>query len=289
MNARAIAISILAAVGLIAAACGADSPTPTPQPINTPTPTPSERLTAQCVATEAYAAEHIVAVIGEDLFPSAFDAINRGGCDFNGEISDIEIVLDGPGGTYTALIELPAPATNIGWPLGRDAPVPPLAEAFEPGRYERTVIAITVDRRRVAITGFEPVILVRDRESPQALLLRAQSRWDRSGITSYTYTSAWQCFCAEDLRAPVTVDVLNGVLHSIAFADSRAVDVPNPERFGTVDDLFATIQDAFDRDAARVVVDYEAQLGYPTDAFLDYEKLTIDEEQGFSIKELNVR
>ena len=94
MNTRAIAISILALVGLVAAACGADTPTPTPRPANTPTPTPSEPLAARCFATEAFAAEDLVAVIGEDLFPTSFDAINSGGCDFTGEVSNVEIMLE---------------------------------------------------------------------------------------------------------------------------------------------------------------------------------------------------
>ncbi len=289
MNGRAIAISILTAVGLVATACGADAPTPTLQPINTPTPTPSERLTAQCFATEAYAAEHIVAVIGEDPFPNAFDAINSGRCDFNDEISDLEIMLDGPIGTYTALIELPAPATNIGWPLGREVLVPPLAEEFAPGRYERTVTAITVDRRRVEIAGFEPVILVHDRESPQALLLRAQSRWERSGITTYTYTTAQQCFCPQEYVAPVFVDVHDGIVRGVAFAEGRAGDVPDPQRFGTVDDLFAKLQDAIDRGAVSIAVEYERQLGYPTTAFIDYDALIADEEQGFAVSDLTAR
>jgi hypothetical protein len=138
MNIKAVAISILAVVGLAAAACGADTPTPTPAgPAATPSPTPSGSLAARCISTEAYALEHLVAVIGEDRFPTAFDAINVGGCDFTSEVSGLEIVLDGPGGTHTAFIELAALVRNVAMPLGDDAIVPTLDPSFAPGRYER--------------------------------------------------------------------------------------------------------------------------------------------------------
>jgi hypothetical protein len=151
------------------------------------------------------------------------------------------------------------------------------------------VTAIATDGRRIEIAGFEPVILVREADSVQALLLRAESRWERSGITAYTYTAAWQCFCPQDWVAPVLFDVRDGVVQGVAFADGRAADVPDPERFGTVENLFATIQDAIDGDAASITVEYEPQLGYPTTAIIDHAAFTIDEEQGFTVSELASR
>ncbi len=118
---------------------------------------------------------------------------------------------------------------------------------------------------------------------------KKQSRWERSEITAYTYTTAQQRFCPQDYVAPVAVDVRDGVVQSVAFADGRAGDVPEPQRFGTVDDLFAELQDAIDRGAVSITVDYERQLGYPTTAFIDYVALIADEEQGFAVSELTAR
>ena len=78
-------------------------------------------------------------------------------------------------------------------------------------------------------------------------------------------------------------------LKGVAFADGRAGDVPDPQRFGTVDDLFAMLQDAIDGGAVSITVEYERQLGYPTTAFIDYDALIADEEQGFAVSELTAR
>ena len=126
-------------------------------------------------------------------------------------------------------------------------------------------------------------------DSPQAQLLRAKSRWEQSGITAYTYTTAQQCFCPQDYVAPVAVDVLDGVVQGVVFEDGQAGEVPDPQRFGTVDDLFAKLQDAIDRGAVSITVEYEQQLGYPTTAFIDYDALIADEEQGFAVSELTAR
>ena len=66
---------ILAAfAAVLLTACGGSGAAPTPTVSPTPTPTPDLTLDAQCFATEAYALEHLVAVIGVDRFPTALDA-----------------------------------------------------------------------------------------------------------------------------------------------------------------------------------------------------------------------
>ena len=92
------------------------TPTLTPTPAPTPTPTPSEPE-ALCITTEAYATDYIMAVIGQDPVPTAFDAINGGGCDFNVAIHAVRIELTGSGHSRTVDIRLPALARNLGVPF----------------------------------------------------------------------------------------------------------------------------------------------------------------------------
>ncbi len=42
--------------------------------------------------------------------------------------------------------------------------------------------------------------------------------------------------------------------------------------------LFDLIQDAIDRDAASIIVEYQTSLGYPFDISIDYDAAVADEE-----------
>ena len=70
---------------------------------------------------------------------------------------------------------------------------------------------VTIASAVAAACGTATPTATLDGESPQAQLILAKSRWERSGITSYTYTTAQQCFCPQDYVAPVVVDVRDGV------------------------------------------------------------------------------
>ena len=291
-----IAILIAIIVALVAAGCGADNElTPTVAPAATPTPTvapdltPTSRLPLEplCYATAAYAPELLVANIGEDAVPTALDAVNSGGCQFNVPIAQITITLTGATESQTVVIPLSVPANEISFPLPASIAVPLLDATLEPGRYERTVTVSATssdDGDAVQLPGFEDVILVSDPDSPIAQLLRAESRWERSGIRSYTYQAAWQCFCIQDYVARVKVRLEDGRVMSTTFVeDGFTGDVPDPERFGTVENLFAIVGDAVAQDAARINASYHAELGYLTEVFVDYDERMADEEQGVTI------
>ena len=51
----------------------------------------------------------------------------------------------------------------------------------------------------------------------------------------------------------------------------------------TVDGMFTFIADGFQRNAARVRVNYEPVLGYPAKVWIDYDLNTVDEESGFRL------
>ena len=54
----------------------------------------------------------------------------------------------------------------------------------------------------------------------------------------------------------------------------------------TVNQLFAFIEDAIERSAHSIEVDYHAQYGYPTHIRIDYIENTIDEEMAFEASAL---
>lgn len=288
-------IAITAA--LLIAGCGvdpaADQPAPTPRATPTPMPTATAvaELDVACTATEAYAVEHIVAIIGQDLVPTAYDAINFGSCQFSEPIVLMQITLRNGSGGQVAEVVLPLGTTELRVPFADVTGLPVIDGGLAPGRYERTVTAYTTDGRPSgAIAGFEPVILVDDADGMQADLLRAQSRWERNGIQHYTYQGAIQCFCPQEYVAPVNITVVGGGVDAVAFSgDGFTGDVPEPDRFSTIDGLFAILQDAIDEQAVSIRADFHPQLGYPIEAFIDYVANIADEEVGFTASDVEPR
>ena len=287
MNRRSTLLPIIALFTLLIAACGVEpSPGATPDPTTTSTSAPAVEITANCLSTAAYSLEHIVAVIGVDPVPTAFDAINGGSCQLSEPISELRITLTGANGSQVAVYAMPG-ASEFGTPLP-DQGGPTLLATLAPGRYERTVVAVAADGREAEVQGFEPVILVYDTSTTQAQLLRAESRWERSSIRAYTFTIAWSCFCLPEYVAEVDVEVQDGQVLNLSFVDPKFAgqEVPNPERFRTIDGLLAVVQGAIDSDAASIRADFHEQLGYPVEVFIDYEAMMADEEQGFSVSNL---
>jgi len=296
----------LSVSGLVLAACGVDpgagntptpgstgtptphgTPTPTPAPGVTPTPTNGGPLDAQCISTLAYATEPIRVVIGEGKVPTAYDGINVGGCDFTKPITKLTIVLEGPGGRQTVEVPFATPVTNVGFPLPAEIDVPVVDAGLTPGEYTRTVTAHTADGDSKELEGFQPIKLVRVDTDAQADLDPAKAWWAEHGPASYTYIGQWQCFCMTDWTAQVLVEVRNGEVVSVRFADTgNKAEVPDPERFGTMERMFEYVQDAIDRGAARIDADYDDVLGFPREVFIDYDEMMADEEQGFFISDV---
>ena len=125
--------------------------------------------------------------------------------------------------------------------------------------------------------------------SPQAALLQAQERWERSGVAGYTYTGAWVCFCPEVYRADTQVTVSDGSVTAVDSADPGIDAIPMPERFIPIDGLFALIQDAITNDAARIEVAYDETYGYPVSLFIDHDERMADEETSFAISSFTPR
>jgi hypothetical protein len=51
--------------------------------------------------------------------------------------------------------------------------------------------------------------------------------------------------------------------------------------YPTIEDLFETLENWLSQDPHEVSADYHAELGYPTDVFIDFIENAIDEELGF--------
>lgn len=109
--------------------------------------------------------------------------------------------------------------------------------------------------------------------------------WVAKGPASYEYVQTQLCFCHPDYTKPYRIRVQAGKVVDARDAETGA---PAPEQYvaRTVPELFAVIQDALDRDADRLDVAYDPELGYPTSIVIDYERQAADEELTLEAKGL---
>jgi len=103
--------------------------------------------------------------------------------------------------------------------------------------------------------------------------------WASQDLTDYTFDVSRVCYCqfVGDVRVTVKDGVITGVTE---LASEVARD---PETFRTIDGLFDLVQDAYDRDAHEVQVEFDPGRGYPTRIWIDYVQMMADEEVGFTL------
>lgn len=111
----------------------------------------------------------------------------------------------------------------------------------------------------------------------------ARERWADAALEAYEMTLQRICFCpTPDYTGPFEVTVRDGKLASVVLNGAEVDD----ERGITVEGLFALIEEAYDRDAASVVVEYDERMGHPTSLSIDYDVRMADEEIGYRVSDL---
>jgi hypothetical protein len=140
----------------------------------------------------------------------------------------------------------------------------------------------------------DKVVILKDGElmksfSGEALekdLNKNRDLWDSMGPEGYKLEFSWQCFCIRDYTEPVIIEVGadGSILSVVRKSDGQVLPTSDHERYVTVEGLFDLLQDAIDRAAYRIDVEYHPEMGYPTHAFIDYEQNMADEERGFEAK-----
>jgi len=120
--------------------------------------------------------------------------------------------------------------------------------------------------------------------------------WKSQNLSNYDFTLERQCFCPEDWRGPVDIQVRNGKAVSMTYPSTGVT--ATEEKFGnvnTIDKLFDVLRDAyagsgtFEQKADTVNVTYHAQMGYPLTIYIDVSATIADEEQGYTVEDLRAR
>jgi hypothetical protein len=115
--------------------------------------------------------------------------------------------------------------------------------------------------------------------TPENDLADYRTLWEAQRLTDYTFDVVKNCYCLG--RADVRVTVQGGVITGVTELASEVAR--DPETFRTIDGLFDLVQDAYDRDAHEVQVDFDPDRGYPTRIWIDYVEMMMDEEMGFTL------
>lgn len=115
---------------------------------------------------------------------------------------------------------------------------------------------------------------------------RAIAQWRARGLDSYVYRYGY--FCGECPGYPndVRITVVDGRVTSVLDSEGAPVTEVPVGTYPTVDRLFEDIRGALDRGAYRFDASYDGALGYPTELSVDYQKNAIDDEWGFSARDL---
>jgi hypothetical protein len=131
--------------------------------------------------------------------------------------------------------------------------------------------------------------------APQELT-NNEKLWKDQGLKNYDFTLQRDCFCPEEWRGPVNIQVRNGAAISVTYVSSGVVVTEGKfDKADTVDKLFTILKNAYDgkgdfeQKAETINVTYHAQMGYPTTFYIDVSQTIADEEQGYTVTNLIAR
>jgi hypothetical protein len=91
----------------------------------------------------------------------------------------------------------------------------------------------------------------------------ARARWEAAAVTDYTISYQPVCFCPQTLLSGI---VVNGVRDRRGWLD--------------VEMMFDQLETALRDGVASFSAEYDPTLGYPTDYYIDFDRMTADEEFG---------
>lgn len=107
-------------------------------------------------------------------------------------------------------------------------------------------------------------------------------RSERPELYQFTYQRV--CFCPG--TEPVVISVDGDSVINVSVKDGDGPPAGAPSDYPTIEALFEQLREWRDRDPYREQMEFHDGLGYPTDAFFDFEERVADEEMGFRVRDL---
>jgi hypothetical protein len=119
-------------------------------------------------------------------------------------------------------------------------------------------------------------------QSNRAALAAARTAWRSAGLADYEYSYQKYCECHRDSPPETIVTVRAGAVVGVRHKmEGSTADVPAPrnlEYYWTIDGLLDLVDSALRGGAATVRASYDAQRGYPTQVYVDYDADFIGDE-----------
>jgi hypothetical protein len=121
-------------------------------------------------------------------------------------------------------------------------------------------------------------------DQAQADLDAARADWG-DGLHDYSFRWQRSCECLLEATRPIFITVALDVITVATYFDTEGGVVPASvlANLETIDGVFDRIQEAIDRDAHEIVVEYSPNLGHPTTVAIDYDENTADEELSLAL------
>ncbi len=104
-----------------------------------------------------------------------------------------------------------------------------------------------------------------------------KQKWNDLNANNYRFTLERSGFIGGEARKPVDLIVAGNTVTNAQFSDGTNGQVPEFNQL-SIDELFNTIEQALDNNAAEVRVEYNATTGIPESIFVDQSQLIADEE-----------
>src|SRR5512138_1418306 len=111
-------------------------------------------------------------------------------------------------------------------------------------------------------------------------LKNARSRWEAAKITHYSYQLHVGCFCAFVEKMPLSIEVKDGQVVSMAYKDGTPVSAEEQqmfERYSTIDKLFDFTAESIQK-ADEIHVKYDPTYGFPSQVQIDFVRQAADDE-----------
>ncbi len=120
-----------------------------------------------------------------------------------------------------------------------------------------------------------------------------QQKWETSNVTHYRFDLDIVCFCAFRDRMPLSIEVQDGQVVSMTYADGTTIPADDPQReffdrFATFDALFLDLQSGPASEADEVTLKFDSQYGFPIEVNIDQIKQAIDDELYLSVSNFEV-
>ena len=126
----------------------------------------------------------------------------------------------------------------------------------------------------------------------------AQHKWASKSTQNYQFKFQWMCECDLKYVSPAWITVKNDTIRSIyrqwlyCIAESTVVETLAESQFyqyKTIDGLFDFLKTELAKNPYAYSIDYNEELGgYPSKAYIDYDKIMADEEMTFNIFEVKI-